>query len=103
MKKSELIPNLTTLSDAPQADGHRRLDLSIIDIPTVGLRDYIVGLAKKHSITYKKTSQDDLAEMITNLSGDEVELDEVELLLIALERAGILERQYILPLHAFQI
>jgi len=99
MKESELIANLATLSDATQAVAHSRLELSINDIPTVGLRDYIVELAKNHSITYKKTSQDDLAEMITSLSGDAVELDEVELLLIALERAGIIESKYVVPLH----
>jgi hypothetical protein len=64
-----------------------------------GLRAYIVALAKRHGVTYTKTPCDQLAEVITNLSDDDVEMDDVELLLIALERAGIVPSEQVVPLH----
>lgn len=68
-------------------------------VPTSGLRTHIVALAKRHGVTYTKTTCDQLAEAITNLSGDDVEMDDVELLLIALERAGIVPSEQVVPLH----
>lgn len=68
-------------------------------IPTSGLEEYIVGLAKRHSVAYAKTPHDELAEVITRLADDDVEMDDVELLLIALERAGVLASEYVVPLH----
>ena len=38
-------------------------------------------------------------EVITRLADDDVEMDDVELLLIALERAGVLASEYVVPLH----
>ncbi|MGZ5780872.1 MAG: hypothetical protein ACXWIN_07950 [Burkholderiaceae bacterium] len=68
-------------------------------IPTTGLEQFIVDLAKQHGITYAKAPLDDLAEVITRLSDDNIEMDHVELLLIALERAGIVASEYVVPLH----
>jgi hypothetical protein len=47
-------------------------------------------LAAQHDITYNKTQLDDLADTYSRLSDAEVELDETELLLLELDRAGIL-------------
>jgi hypothetical protein len=68
-------------------------------IPVKGLEEYIVDLANRHGVIYNKTPYDELAETITKLSDDEVEMDEVELLLIALERAGVIGSEYVVPLH----
>jgi hypothetical protein len=68
-------------------------------VPTSGLCAYFVLLAKRHGVTYTKTPCDQLAEVITNLSDDDVEMDEVELLLIALERAGIVPSEQVVALH----
>jgi len=48
----------------------------------------ILGLARQHGVTYRPTELDELADTFARLSGDDVELDEPALLLIALERAG---------------
>lgn len=48
----------------------------------------IHALAKKYGICYVETAADTLGSQITRLSDDDVELDEVELTLLALERAG---------------
>jgi hypothetical protein len=48
----------------------------------------IRALAKRHRVTHVPTPRDTLAHHITRLSSDRVELDEIEQLLIALQRAG---------------
>lgn len=48
----------------------------------------VFEMAKTHGVEYKKTRLDAWANDVTRLSGDDVELDEVELLLLALCRAG---------------
>jgi len=52
----------------------------------------IRNLARKHDVSYVRTKRDTLAHHITRLAGDDVELDEIEQLLIALQRAGHLTR-----------
>ena len=49
-------------------------------IPTSGLADYITGLARQHGVTDERTSNDALAEVITRLADDNVEMDQVALL-----------------------
>jgi hypothetical protein len=49
-------------------------------------------LARRHRIAYTETPNDRLAHHITRLAGDTVELDEIEQLLIGLQRAGHLSR-----------
>jgi hypothetical protein len=60
----------------------------------------IRNLARKHHVAYVGTRNDALAHHITRLAGDHVELDEVEQLLIALQRAGHLSRKEIVRLQA---
>ena len=47
-------------------------------------------LAAQHGITYHQTQLDELADTYSRLSDNEVELDETELLLLELDRTGIL-------------
>jgi hypothetical protein len=61
---------------------------------------HIRELAKKHSVTYVRRSYDELAHHITRLAGDDVQLDEVEQLLIALQRSGHLSRVEMIRLQA---
>jgi hypothetical protein len=60
----------------------------------------IRNLAKQHHVAYVRTQNDMLADHITRLAGDHVELDEVEQLLIALQRGGYLSRLEIVRLQA---
>jgi len=48
------------------------------------------ALARQYHVTYEPGRRDALARDITRLAGDDVELDETELLLVALARAGVL-------------
>lgn len=57
-------------------------------------------LARKFHVAYVPTQNDRLAHHITRLAGDDVELDEIEQLLIALQRAGHLTRIEVVLLQA---
>jgi hypothetical protein len=52
----------------------------------------IRALAERHKIAYAETASDAWALDVTRLAGDDVTLDNIELLLIALLRAGHLSR-----------
>jgi hypothetical protein len=59
----------------------------------------IVRLANQHGISYRPTESDAWANRVTELADDDVKLDEIELLLIALLRAGYLSRPEALRLQ----
>lgn len=73
--------------------------MATLAIPTTGLNKYIGDLARQHNVRYIPTGDDALAEVITRLSDDDVIMDEVELLLLALERAGVVPSADVVPLH----
>ena len=52
----------------------------------------IHALAERHKVVYTPTTTDTWAQHITRLAGDDVEFDDIELLLIALQRAGHISR-----------
>ncbi|MDI6746013.1 MAG: hypothetical protein QMD17_02600 [Rhodocyclaceae bacterium] len=70
-----------------------------IAIPTHRLAEYIGDLAREHNVRYIRTPEDALADVITRLADDEVVMDNVELLLLALERAGVIASADVVPLH----
>jgi hypothetical protein len=57
------------------------------------------ALAEQYNVAYVTTSTDVWAHNVTRLAGDDVKLDEVELLLIALQRSGHLSRPDALALQ----
>jgi hypothetical protein len=59
----------------------------------------ILTLAKQHGVIYTPTAADAWANDVTRLADDSVALDEIELLLIALQRAGHLSRPEALRLQ----
>jgi len=61
---------------------------------------HIRNLAQKYHVAYAQTQSDALAHHITRLAGDDVELDKVEQLLIALQRSGHLARVEMVQLQA---
>jgi hypothetical protein len=61
---------------------------------------HIRKLAQQHHVAYVQTQNDTLAHHITRLADNHVELDEVEQLLIALQRAGHLSRRELVRLQA---
>jgi hypothetical protein len=61
---------------------------------------HIRNLAQEHQVAYVQTPIDALAHHITRLADDHVELDEIEQLLIALQRSGHLSRIEMVQLQA---
>lgn len=51
-------------------------------------RSYVIDLADQFGIRYQATPEDALADIATRLAGDEVVIDEIEDLLVALKRTG---------------
>ena len=62
--------------------------------------EHIRGLARRYHIVYSETATDRLAHHMSRLAGDTVELDEIERLLIGLQRAGHLSRPEMILLQA---
>lgn len=60
----------------------------------------ILKMAEEHRVAYVGTSRDTLAHHITRLAGDDVQFDEIEQLLIALQRSGHLSRTEMVQLQA---
>lgn len=58
-----------------------------LQIPTKGIRQFVARLARKHHISYARTTGDEWAETVTRLAGDEVRSDDTANLLVALKRA----------------
>jgi hypothetical protein len=48
----------------------------------------ILNLARDHGVTYRPTKVDAWADHVTRLADDDVVLDDIELLLLELERSG---------------
>ena len=59
----------------------------------------ILFLVKKHGVAYTPTPNDAWARDVTRLADDDVALDEIELLLIELQRKGHLTRPEALKLQ----
>ena len=57
-------------------------------------------MAEEYHVAYVRTPRDALAHHITRLAGDDVQLDEIEQLLIALQRIGHLSRIEMVKLQA---
>lgn len=54
------------------------------------IKQQIHLIAAQHHITYQPTESDTLADTYSRLSDEDVELDETELLLLELDRSGVL-------------
>ena len=65
---------------------------------TIAVR--IRKMAQEHHVAYFRTQRDVLAHHITRLAGDIVQFDEIEQLLIALQRSGHLSRVEMVKLQA---
>ena len=61
---------------------------------------YIRELASRHQVVFIPTRLDAFAKDVTRLAADDVRLDEVERLLVGLQRAGHLSRPELIHLQA---
>jgi hypothetical protein len=67
-------------------------DATVIDditsVKTRSVLEEIIALARQHGVTYTSMPLDKLGDAMARLAGDDMELDDTERLLLALERAG---------------
>lgn len=70
-----------------------------MEVPSKGVAEFIKSLAKTHGVAYVQTPHDAMADVITRLADDDVQLDEIELLVIALVRAGVVSSEHVVPLQ----
>ena len=61
-----------------------------LTLPEKNFKQFIVDLAEKHDVVYQRTHLDELADTFTSLSGNDVDQDDIERLVIALRRANII-------------
>lgn len=54
------------------------------------IRSRVMALADRYGVHYHPAPADELAEIVTRLSGDEVVTDEIEDLIVALRRARVI-------------
>lgn len=67
------------------------------DKPSVRAR--VEKLAHDHNVQYVETDLDALAEVVTSLTGEgTVKFDATEKLILALGRAGVINRDHVVPL-----
>ena len=70
-------------------------------IAAVKLTESVIRrLAERNHVAYFQTANDVLANHVTRLAGDDVQLDVVEQMVIALQRAGHLNRVQAVRLQA---
>lgn len=69
-----------------------------MEIPKSGIADFVEKLAAQHGLTGEMDRIDMMASTFTRLSGDKVELDRIERLLVSLGRKGILDQEDIFSL-----
>jgi hypothetical protein len=62
-----------------------------VPLPISSVSSYVDSIAKQHGVSYLRTPSDELADVVTRLSGDEVTTDATEDLIVALRRANVID------------
>lgn len=76
------------------------MGLAMTRTPVVTVADYVEDLAREHGVRYRRSALDDFSEAVTRLAGDDVVLDPIEELLVALRQAGAITGIERTRLHA---
>ena len=76
--------NQDSVKDLP----HMPQDIDLL--PKVGVGGFVERFARAHNVFYKRTQMDDWAEAVTRAAGDDVRLDRVEKLLVALKKRNLI-------------
>jgi len=64
------------------------------------IKDRIHDLAKEHGLFYVSHPLDGFAAAITHMSGDDIKMDDTELLIVALVRAGVVAKKDVPSLYS---
>jgi hypothetical protein len=72
--------------------------ITTLEFPTTGVAAFVADVARRHGVSYVRTSNDALADLITNFSDDKVDSDPTEDLIVALARAKVINDSAVLAL-----
>lgn len=61
------------------------------DFPTTGVATFVADVARRHGVSYVRSSNDALADFITQFSDDDVVTDGTEDLIVALKRSKVID------------
>ncbi|MFN5349235.1 MAG: hypothetical protein ACK5A0_06820 [Polaromonas sp.] len=71
---------------------HQALTMMITsEFPTTGVATFVADVARRHGVSYVRSSNDALADFITRFSDDEVATDQTEDLIVALKRSKVID------------
>jgi hypothetical protein len=68
------------------------------DLPTADIASYVAKLARQHGVRPARTPLDDLADVVTRLSDDDVTSDPTQETIVALARAQVIDPRSMLSL-----
>lgn len=59
-------------------------------LPKTGVAAFVERFARAHNVTAKRTRLNDWAEAVSRVAGDDIKLDQVELLLVQLKKQELI-------------
>lgn len=74
--------------------------MATLDIPSKNLSSFIRALAERNGVEFVESKWDNVARIVTRLAGDDVKPDDVEGLLLRLNRKGCIAGSEMLLLHS---
>lgn len=83
---------------APPQCGEKLFGEALIILPTHNVAAFIRQLAERHNVTYVETAADTIARVVTSLSGDDIEIDDIENFAVALCKRGVITKAQSLEL-----
>lgn len=74
--------------------------MASLNIPEKDVSRFIRTLARRNGVDYAETALDKMAQVVTRLAGDDVHPDDIEGLLINLNRKGSITGSDMMVLHS---
>ena len=78
----------------------REAFMNLLDCTNLSAEDQVLKLAKEHAVLYNETALDIWGGHVTRLADDQVSLDVVENMIVALSREKIINPAQAVSLHA---
>ena len=96
----DLSPNLSSVEVRGDDTGVGHYPGAAMTGEKRNVEQYVRALAAEHGVTAQRNANDRLAQVLTILSGDDSVLDDIEQILVALKRKGVIKGAEVLMLQA---
>jgi hypothetical protein len=80
----------TRTTGAGSAEAQMSMPEDLESLPTQGVGAFIERFAHAHNVSGERTRLDDWTEAVSRAAGDDITLDRVERLLVAVKRLGLI-------------